>query len=161
MHTLFQFITRARLILVDDLYSTNCSGAPSVVWNSHFILVHPIHTEWLHKYLTGNTRSHIYFLRNQGSKNSWFFCMASSSLNSFSIDLKVFHCVVVKWNRSRYTFTSSSTLKFYCFFIVPNKWKSQRGFSKCLDYISDNFSWVKLAGWYRYLSTTKSDSYKQ
>ena len=48
MHTLFQFITRAGPTLVYDTtkwrgvksYSTNCSGAPSVARNSHFILVH-------------------------------------------------------------------------------------------------------------------------
>ena len=42
--THFQFITRARLTLgaVSNLHSTNCSCAPSVVWNLHFILVHPI-----------------------------------------------------------------------------------------------------------------------
>ena len=42
MHKLFQFIIRARLTpkngAVSNLYSTNCSGTPSVVWNPHFIL---------------------------------------------------------------------------------------------------------------------------
>ena len=45
-HTLFQFITRARLTLVDNvvsnLYTTNCSGPPSVVRNPQFILVHSV-----------------------------------------------------------------------------------------------------------------------
>ena len=48
MPALFQFVTRVRLTLVDDttkctvsnLYSTHRSGAPSVVWNSHVILVY-------------------------------------------------------------------------------------------------------------------------
>ena len=55
IHTLFNLslvrvwhlLVKQQNGVVSNFYSTNCSSAPSVVWNPHFILVHPVITLYI------------------------------------------------------------------------------------------------------------------